>query len=72
VIGGEAKGVTASIERNYSDFRNINEMNFQEDNWRIKMLKSLQTQLPCGSKVIYSLGAYRCSKYIWTFCFLGD
>jgi len=41
IIGGEAKWVTASIERNYSGFRNINEMNFQEDNWRIKMLKSL-------------------------------
>jgi hypothetical protein len=43
LIGGDAKWVTASIERNYSGFRNINEMNFQEDNWRIKMLKSLKT-----------------------------
>lgn len=41
LIGGEAKWVTASIERNYSGLRNINEMNFQEDNWRVKMLKSL-------------------------------
>ena len=41
LIGGEPKWVTASIDRNYSGFRNINEMNFQEDNWRIKMLKSL-------------------------------
>lgn len=43
LIAGEAKWVTASIERNYSGFRSINEMNFQEDNWRIKMLKSLST-----------------------------
>ena len=41
LIAGEAKWVTATIDRNYSGFRNINEMNFQEDNWRIKMLKSL-------------------------------
>ena len=41
LIGGEAKWVTASIERNYSGLRNINEMNFQDDNWRVKMLKSL-------------------------------
>jgi hypothetical protein len=43
LIGGEAKWVTASIERNYSGLRNINEMNFQADNWRVKMLKSLRT-----------------------------
>jgi len=41
LIGGEAKWVTASIERNYSGLRNINEMNFQDDKWRVKMLKSL-------------------------------
>jgi len=43
LIAGEAKWVTASIERNYSGLRNINEMNFQADNWRVKMLKSLRT-----------------------------
>lgn len=43
LIGSQSKWVTASIERNYSGFRNINEMNFQEDNWRIKMLKTLKT-----------------------------
>jgi len=43
LIGGEAKWVTASIERNYSGLRNINEMKFQADNWRVKMLKSLRT-----------------------------
>lgn len=43
LISGEPRWVTASIERKYSGFRNINEMKFREDNWRIKMLKSLHT-----------------------------
>lgn len=43
LIAGDSKWVTASIERNYTGFRNINEMYFQDDNWRTKMLKSLAT-----------------------------
>ena len=42
LISGEAKWVTAPIERNYSGFRNINEMYFQEDNWREKFLNTLK------------------------------
>jgi hypothetical protein len=41
LIAGDAKWVTASTERNYTGLRNINEMYFQDDNWRIKMLKSM-------------------------------
>ena len=43
LISGEAKWVTAPIERNYSGFRNINEMYFKEDNWREKFLNTLKT-----------------------------
>ena len=43
LISGEAKWVTAPIERNYSGFRNINEMYFQEDNWREKFHNTLKT-----------------------------
>ena len=42
LIAGDAKWVKkAFIERNYTGLRNINEMYFQDDNWRIKMLKSM-------------------------------
>ena len=43
LISGEAKWVTAPIERNYSGFCNINEMYFKEDNWREKFLNTLKT-----------------------------
>lgn len=43
LVSGEAKWVTAPIERNYSGFRNINEMHFQDDNWREKLLNTLKT-----------------------------
>lgn len=43
LIAGEAKWVTATINRNYHGTRNINEMNFiSKDPWRIKMIKSLE------------------------------
>ena len=42
LIGGEARWVTASIDRNFSKTREIREMNFLSDNpWRQKIVKSL-------------------------------
>jgi hypothetical protein len=44
LIAGEAKWITATIDRNYHGTRKINEMNFNSaDQWRIKMLKSLES-----------------------------
>jgi len=44
MIGGEARWVTAAIDRNYSGIRQIREMYFLSSNpWRQKMLKSLES-----------------------------
>jgi hypothetical protein len=41
LIGGEARWMTAAIDRNYSSTRTIREMHFLTNNpWRMKMLKS--------------------------------
>ena len=43
LIGGEARWVTAAIDRNYTGTRQICEMHFLSENpWRQKMLKSLE------------------------------
>lgn len=44
LVAGEAKWVTATIDRNYHGTRNINEMLFlSADPWRKKMVKSLES-----------------------------
>ncbi len=44
LIAGEARWVTATIDRKYHGFRKTNEIYFLErDNWREKMLKSIET-----------------------------
>lgn len=43
LVSGEARWITATIDRNYHGTKNINEMNFHAtDSWRNKMFKSLE------------------------------
>ena len=43
LVGGEARWVTAAIDRNYSGIRKISKMNFLSTNpWREKLLKTLE------------------------------
>jgi hypothetical protein len=43
LVSGEAKWITATIDRNYHGTKNINEMKFHStDPWRQKMFKSLE------------------------------
>lgn len=45
LIGGEARWFTAAIDRQYHGTRQINEMQFLEDNpWRSKLLKTLENE----------------------------
>ncbi len=45
LIGGEARWVTAAIDRQYHGKRQINEMLYLQDNpWRLKVLKTLENE----------------------------
>jgi len=56
LVGGEARWVTAAVDRNFSGTKRINEMRFLSGNpWREKMLKTLEANYkkhPCFNETM--------------------